>query len=55
MARPASCPGSPSASWPQEPVLNEDKDVLGNVEEGVAETKRIVDEYNEIAEKLATA
>jgi ATP-binding cassette ChvD family protein len=37
----------------QEPRLNEDKTVLGNVEEGVAETKRILDEYNEIAEKMA--
>ena len=38
----------------QEPRLNEDKTVLGNVEEGVAETKRLLDEYNEIAEKLGT-
>src|SRR5215831_3256050 len=38
----------------QEPRLNEDKTVLGNVEEGVAETKRLLDEYNEIAEKMAT-
>jgi ATP-binding cassette ChvD family protein len=37
----------------QEPELNEDKTVLGNVEEGVAETKRLLDEYNEIAEKMA--
>jgi ATP-binding cassette ChvD family protein len=38
----------------QEPQLNEAKTVLGNVEEGVAETKKLLDEYNEIAEKLAT-
>jgi ATP-binding cassette ChvD family protein len=36
----------------QEPRLNEDKTVLGNVEEGVAETKRLLDEYNEVAAKL---
>src|ERR1700733_3171237 len=38
----------------QEPRLNEDKTVLGNVEDGVAETKKLLDEYNEIAEKMAT-
>ena len=38
----------------QEPQLNEAKTVLGNVEEGVAETKKLLDEYNEIAEKMAT-
>src|SRR6266568_7300192 len=37
----------------QEPPLNEDKTVLGNVEDGVAETKALLDRYNEIAEKLA--
>src|SRR3984957_13824081 len=36
----------------QEPRLNEDKTVLGNVEEGVAETKKLLDEYNEVAAKL---
>ena len=30
----------------QEPVLDESKTVLGNVEEGVAETKALLDEYN---------
>jgi ATP-binding cassette ChvD family protein len=34
---------------PQEPVLDPDKDVLGNAMEGVAEKKAIVDRYNEIA------
>ena len=38
----------------QEPELDEDKTVLGNVEEGVAETKALLDQYNEIAEKMAT-
>jgi len=38
----------------QEPPLNEDKTVLGNVEEGVAETKALLDRFNEIAEQMAT-
>jgi ATP-binding cassette ChvD family protein len=38
----------------QEPPLNEGKSVLGNVEEGVANTKEMLDRYNEVAEKLAT-
>jgi ATP-binding cassette ChvD family protein len=38
----------------QEPKLNEDKTVLGNVEEGVAETKAILDRYNEVSELMAT-
>src|ERR1700760_3791242 len=47
-------PGFTVGILAQEPRLNEDKDVLGNVEEGVAETKKLLDEYNEIAEKMAT-
>jgi len=39
---------------PQEPRLDETKDVKGNVEEGVAETKALLDRYNEIAEQMAT-
>jgi ATP-binding cassette ChvD family protein len=38
----------------QEPPLNEDKTVLGNVEEGVAEIKGKLDRFNEIAELMAT-
>ncbi|MEO5873846.1 MAG: energy-dependent translational throttle protein EttA [Streptosporangiaceae bacterium] len=38
----------------QEPPLNEEKTVLGNVEEGVAETKGLLDRFNEIAELMAT-
>jgi ATP-binding cassette ChvD family protein len=38
----------------QEPRLNEEKTVLGNVEEGLGEIKLQVDRYNEIAEKMAT-
>ena len=33
----------------QEPQLNEDKDVFGNVMEGVAEKKALLDRYNELA------
>jgi ATP-binding cassette ChvD family protein len=33
----------------QEPQLNEDKDVVGNVMEGVAEKKALLDRYNELA------
>ncbi|HEX4087473.1 MAG TPA: energy-dependent translational throttle protein EttA, partial [Trebonia sp.] len=47
-------PGFTVGILAQEPKLNEDKTVLGNVEEGVAETKKLLDEYNEIAEKMAT-
>ncbi|WP_034267934.1 energy-dependent translational throttle protein EttA [Actinospica robiniae] len=38
----------------QEPVLNEEKDVLGNIQEGVAETKAMLDRFNEVAELMAT-
>ncbi|MBR7832435.1 energy-dependent translational throttle protein EttA [Actinospica durhamensis] len=38
----------------QEPVLNEDKDVLGNIQEGVAETKAMLDRFNEVADLMAT-
>lgn len=37
----------------QEPPLNEDKDVLGNVEEGVWEIKSKLDRYNEISAQMA--
>ena len=37
----------------QEPKLNEDKTVLGNVEEAVAETKAKLDRFNEISAELA--
>ncbi len=33
---------------PQEPQLNPDKDVQGNVDEGVAEARRILDRYDEL-------
>ena len=47
-------PGYTVGLLQQEPPLNEEKTVLGNVEEGVAETKAMLDRFNEIAEKMAT-
>ncbi|WP_165989443.1 energy-dependent translational throttle protein EttA [Streptomyces sp. YIM 98790] len=38
----------------QEPPLSEDKTVLENVQEGVAETKAKLDRFNAIAEEMAT-
>ena len=38
---------------PQEPELDPAKDVRGNVEEGVAETKALLDRFNEIAMQFA--
>ena len=38
---------------PREPALDDDKTVLGNVEEGVAETRALLDRYNEVAARLA--
>ncbi|MFZ5875904.1 MAG: energy-dependent translational throttle protein EttA [Nitrospirota bacterium] len=37
---------------PQEPQLNLSKDVRGNVEEGVAEVKGLLDEFNAVSAKL---
>jgi ATPase subunit of ABC transporter with duplicated ATPase domains len=36
----------------QEPQLNPDKDVLGNVTEGVAETRALLDRFEEVSTKL---
>jgi ATP-binding cassette ChvD family protein len=47
-------PGFSVGLLDQEPVLDDTKTVLGNVEEGVAATKALVDRYNEIAELMAT-
>ena len=47
-------PGFSVGMLDQEPRLDESKTVLGNVEEGVAETKALLDRYNEIAEQMAT-
>ena len=38
---------------PQEPELDENKDVRGNVEDGIRETKDLVDEFNAISDKFA--
>jgi ATP-binding cassette ChvD family protein len=46
-------PGYSVGILEQEPQLNPDKDVLGNVEEGLGEIKVKLDRYNEIAEKMA--
>ena len=46
-ARPQ--PGINIGYLPQEPELDPAKDVRGNVEEGVAETKALLDRFNEIA------
>ncbi|MDQ3761374.1 MAG: energy-dependent translational throttle protein EttA [Actinomycetota bacterium] len=47
-------PGATVGILQQEPTLNEDKSVLGNVQEGVGEIKARLDRFNEIAEKMAT-
>jgi ATP-binding cassette ChvD family protein len=38
---------------PQEPQLDPDKTVLGNVEEGVAEIKALLDEFNAVSDRFA--
>jgi ATP-binding cassette ChvD family protein len=47
-------PGYTVGLMAQEPVLDEDKTVLANVEEGVAETKQLLEAYNEVAAKMET-
>ncbi|HET8641020.1 MAG TPA: energy-dependent translational throttle protein EttA [Pseudonocardiaceae bacterium] len=47
-------PGFTVGILQQEPPLNEEKTVLGNVEEGVGEIKGKLDRFNEIAELMAT-
>src|ERR1700677_3792524 len=47
-------PGFTVGLLDQEPALNEAKTVLGNVEEGVAETKGLMSRFNEVAELMAT-
>ena len=47
-------PGFTVGMLSQEPGLDPDKTVLGNVEDGVAETKALLDRYNAIAEQMAT-
>ncbi len=50
-ARPQ--PGINIGYLPQEPELDPSKDVRGNVEEGVAETKALLDRFNEISNQFA--
>jgi sulfate-transporting ATPase len=50
-ARPQ--PGTKMGYLPQEPQLDESKDVRGNVEEGVAELLDVVTRFNEISERFA--
>jgi ATPase subunit of ABC transporter with duplicated ATPase domains len=47
-------PGASVGILQQEPPLNEEKTVLGNVEEGLGEIKEQLDRYNQIAEQMAT-
>ncbi len=47
-------PGYTVGILQQEPPLNEETTVLGNVEEGVGEIKKKLDRFNAIAEQLAT-
>jgi ATP-binding cassette ChvD family protein len=50
-ARPA--PGIRIGYLPQEPQLDAAKDVRGNVEEGVAETKALLDRFNAVSEAFS--
>jgi len=49
-ARPAK--GIRVGYLPQEPLLDASKDVLGNIEEGVAETRALLQRFNELNVKL---
>jgi energy-dependent translational throttle protein EttA len=42
-------PGATVGLLEQEPTLDESKDVRGNVEEGVAEVKGLLDRFNELS------
>ena len=46
-------PGATVGILMQEPMLDESKTVLENVEEGVADTKAMVDRFNEISAQMA--
>ncbi len=47
-------PGYTVGLLAQEPPLNDAKNVLGNIEEAVAETKAKLERFNKIAEQMAT-
>jgi sulfate-transporting ATPase len=46
-------PGFTVGFLPQEPELDPSKDVVGNVMDGVGETKAVLDRYNEVCEAMA--
>jgi ATP-binding cassette ChvD family protein len=46
-------PGFTVGFLPQEPQLDPEKDVLGNVIEGVGEVKALLDRYNQVCEAMA--
>ncbi len=46
-------PGATVGYLPQEPALDPGKDVRGNVEEGVAEKRALLDRFNEISARFA--
>lgn len=50
-ARPQ--PGLKVGYLPQEPQLDHSKNVRGNVEDGIAETKALLDQFNDISMKFA--
>ncbi len=50
-ARPQ--PGINIGYLPQEPELNPDKDVRGNVDEGVAEARALLSAFDEVSAKFA--
>ena len=50
-ARPQ--PGTKIGLLSQEPELNPDKDVRGNVVEGVGEVQALIDRFNEVSDKFA--
>jgi ATP-binding cassette ChvD family protein len=50
-ARPL--PGTRIGYLPQEPTLDPAKDVRGNVEDGVAHLRKLLDDFNEISAKFA--
>ena len=50
-ARPL--PGTKIGYLPQEPQLDSSKDVRGNVEEGVRDIRKLLDDFNEISLKFA--
>ncbi|MFQ5971430.1 MAG: energy-dependent translational throttle protein EttA [Alphaproteobacteria bacterium] len=48
-----AAPGAKVGFLPQEPELDPAKDVAGNVMDGVAETKALVDRFNEVSARFA--